>query len=108
MGAVLKGRDLDLGREVALKVLREDYRDDATMIRRFVEAAQIGGQLEHPGVVPMYELGTMARSGALQARGVRHVCASDVRFAIVVEIVEHRKSQGPRNANSRSNGTETG
>ena len=49
MGAILKGRDPDLGRDVALKVLREDHRDDADMIRRFVEEAQIGGQLQHPG-----------------------------------------------------------
>jgi serine/threonine-protein kinase len=60
MGAVLKGRDPDLGRDVALKVLRDDYRDDATMVRRFVEEAQIGGQLQHPGIVPIYELGTLA------------------------------------------------
>ncbi len=60
MGAVLKGRDPDLGRDVALKVLREDFRDDADMVRRFVEEAQIGGQLQHPGIVPIYELGTMA------------------------------------------------
>ncbi len=37
MGAVLKGRDPDLGRDVALKVLREDLRDNADMVRRFVE-----------------------------------------------------------------------
>ena len=60
MGAILKGRDPDLGRDVALKVLREDYRDDADMVRRFVEEAQIGGQLQHPGIVPIYELGTFA------------------------------------------------
>jgi eukaryotic-like serine/threonine-protein kinase len=48
MGAVLKGHDPDLGREVALKVLREEYGDDANMVRRFVEEAQIGGQLQHP------------------------------------------------------------
>jgi serine/threonine-protein kinase len=60
MGAVLKGRDPDLGRDVALKVLRDDYRDDTTMVRRFVEEAQIGGQLQHPGIVPIYELGTLA------------------------------------------------
>src|SRR5262249_60352217 len=60
MGAVLKGRDPDLGRDVALKVLREDLRANAEMVRRFVEEAQIGGQLQHPGVVPIYELGTMA------------------------------------------------
>jgi serine/threonine-protein kinase len=60
MGAVLKGRDPDLGRDVALKVLRDDLRDDADLVRRFVEEAQIGGQLQHPGIVPIYELGTFA------------------------------------------------
>jgi eukaryotic-like serine/threonine-protein kinase len=62
MGAVLKGRDPDLGRDVALKVLREDLRDNADMVRRFVEEAQIGGQLQHPGIVPIYELGTFGDS----------------------------------------------
>ena len=60
MGAVLKGRDPDLGRDVAIKVLRDDLRDNADLVRRFVEEAQIGGQLQHPGVVPIYELGTFA------------------------------------------------
>ena len=60
MGAVLKGRDPDLGRDVAVKVLLDDHRDDADLVRRFVEEAQIGGQLQHPGIVPIYELGTFA------------------------------------------------
>ncbi len=60
MGSVLKGRDPDLGRDVAIKVLREDLREDGDLVRRFVEEAQIGGQLQHPGVVPIYELGTFA------------------------------------------------
>src|SRR5262249_62040374 len=59
MGAILKGRDPDLGRDVALKVLREDLRDNADIVRRFVEEAQIGGQHQHPGVVPIDELGTI-------------------------------------------------
>ncbi len=60
MGAILKGRDPDLGRDVAIKVLRADLSDKADLVRRFVEEAQIGGQLQHPGVVPIYELGTFA------------------------------------------------
>src|SRR5262249_10353952 len=60
MGAVLKGRDPDLGRDVAIKVLREDLRDNGDLVGRFVEEAQIGGQLQHPGMVPIYELGTFA------------------------------------------------
>jgi tetratricopeptide (TPR) repeat protein len=60
MGAVFRGRDPDLGRDVALKVLREDLGSHPSLIRRFVEEAQIGGQLQHPGIVPVYELGTLA------------------------------------------------
>jgi serine/threonine protein kinase len=57
MGAVLKGRDTDLGRDLAVKVLLEKHRDNPGLLRRFVEEAQIGGQLQHPGIVPVYELG---------------------------------------------------
>ena len=57
MGVVLKGRDVDLGRDLAVKVLLEKHRDHPEMVRRFVEEAQIGGQLQHPGIVPVYELG---------------------------------------------------
>lgn len=60
MGRVLKGRDPDLGRDVAIKVLGEDLSDNPIMVRRFVEEAQIGGQLQHPGVVPVHELGVFA------------------------------------------------
>jgi serine/threonine protein kinase len=57
MGAVHKGRDASLGREVAVKVLLETHQEKPELVRRFVEEAQIGGQLQHPGVVPVYELG---------------------------------------------------
>ncbi len=60
MGAVHRGRDLDLGRDLALKVLLNRHRDRPDLVGRFVEEAQICGQLQHPGVVPVYELGTMA------------------------------------------------
>jgi eukaryotic-like serine/threonine-protein kinase len=60
MGAVLKGRDPDLGRDLAVKILLEEHQDDADLVRRFIEEAQIGGQLQHPGIVPVYELGKFA------------------------------------------------
>ena len=60
MGAVLKGRDPDLGRDLAVKVLLRGPRDNPDLVRRFVEEAQIAGQLQHPGIVPVYELGTFA------------------------------------------------
>jgi tetratricopeptide (TPR) repeat protein len=60
MGVIIKGRDSDLGRDLAVKVLLEQHRENPDLIRRFVEEAQISGQLQHPGVVPIYELGTLA------------------------------------------------
>jgi hypothetical protein len=60
MGAILRGRDGDLGRDLAVKVLLEAHKDKPELIRRFVEEAQIGGQLQHPGVVPIYDIGTFA------------------------------------------------
>jgi serine/threonine-protein kinase len=60
MGAILKGRDVDLGRDVAIKVLLEAHKGKADLVQRFVEEAQIAGQLQHPGVVPVYELGQLA------------------------------------------------
>jgi tetratricopeptide (TPR) repeat protein len=57
MGAVFKGRDTDLGRDIAVKILLEGHAGRTELLQRFVEEAQIGGQLQHPGVVPIYELG---------------------------------------------------
>ena len=57
VGAVHRGHDQDLGRDVAMKFLHEKYKDEPAILHRFVEEAQIGGQLQHPGIVPVYELG---------------------------------------------------
>ncbi len=45
MGAVLKGRDVELGRDVAVKVLLEAHAGRTELLQRFVEEAQIAGQL---------------------------------------------------------------
>ena len=60
MGVILKGHDTDLGRDVAFKVLDKELARRPAVVQRFVEEAQIGGQLQHPGIVPVYELGLMA------------------------------------------------
>jgi WD40 repeat protein/serine/threonine protein kinase/tetratricopeptide (TPR) repeat protein len=60
MGAILKGRDTDLGRDLAIKVLLDQHKDKPDVVQRFIEEAQIGGQLQHPGIAPIYELGQFA------------------------------------------------
>lgn len=57
MGAILRARDADLGRELAVKVLLERHADRPEVAQRFIEEAQIGGQLQHPGIVPVYDIG---------------------------------------------------
>src|SRR5262249_14907749 len=42
MGAVLRGRDVDLGRDLAIKVLLEKYVARPEVARRFIEEAQVG------------------------------------------------------------------
>lgn len=57
MGVVLRARDKDLGRDLVIKVLAEKHKNNPNVIQRFLEEAQIGGQLQHPGIAPLYELG---------------------------------------------------
>lgn len=68
MGVIYKVWDPDLRRHVAMKSLRSRRsklagRDQEDRVRgRFLEEAQITGQLEHPGIVPVHELGVDADS----------------------------------------------
>ena len=57
VGVILRAHDTDLGRDIAIKQLRQRYQNNPALLQRFVEEAQIGGQLEHPGIVPVYDLG---------------------------------------------------
>ena len=50
-------RDNDLNREVALKEMRKDLADVASLRQRFLKEAQITAQLEHPNIVPVHGLG---------------------------------------------------
>ncbi|HZW32297.1 MAG TPA: tetratricopeptide repeat protein [Isosphaeraceae bacterium] len=58
LGRVYLARDEELGREVALKEIRPDKVAEAHLRGRFVLEAEINGGLEHPGIVPVYSLGT--------------------------------------------------
>jgi predicted Zn finger-like uncharacterized protein len=55
MGAIMRAVDQDIRREVAVKFLLNHA--DARHKARFVEEAQITGQLEHPNIVPIHQLG---------------------------------------------------
>jgi serine/threonine protein kinase/DNA-binding SARP family transcriptional activator len=56
LGQVSLARDDKLGRQVALKEIRPDRLGSAHLQRRFLTEAGITSQLEHPGIVPIYQL----------------------------------------------------
>jgi tetratricopeptide (TPR) repeat protein len=60
MGVVLLAREQSLGRPLAVKVLLSRYDDDPQMQQRFLEEAQVMGQLQHPGVPAVHQLGKLS------------------------------------------------
>ena len=58
LGAVFVALDAELHREVALKQILDHHADDPASRQRFLLEAEITGGLEHPGIVPVYGLGT--------------------------------------------------
>ena len=59
MGEVRRVRDRDLGRTMAMKIIGSDLMQRPKMLARFIEEAQCSAQLQHPGIVPVHELGRL-------------------------------------------------
>ncbi|MEI9898734.1 MAG: serine/threonine-protein kinase [Chthoniobacter sp.] len=55
MGAIMQARQQATQRDVAMKVMLESQNEDGVL--RFIDEAQVTAQLEHPNIVPIYELG---------------------------------------------------
>ncbi|NHC22424.1 protein kinase [Nocardioides sp. IC4_145] len=60
MGEVWRATDGTLGREVAVKLLKTEYADDATFRSRFETEARHAASLHHPGVAAVYDFGEAA------------------------------------------------
>jgi serine/threonine protein kinase len=71
MGEVFRAKDLRLGRDVALKILPDQFASDPDRIARFQREAQLLAALNHPHIAAIY--------GLEEADGVR---------ALVLELVE--------------------
>src|SRR5829696_2897518 len=59
MGVVYRAHDRLLNRTVAVKVMRGKYLCRPDLMRRFLAEARISARLQHPGIVPVYEVGTL-------------------------------------------------
>jgi Tol biopolymer transport system component len=58
MGEVYRARDPRLGREVAIKLIPETFAKDASRLHRFEQEARAAGQLNHPNILTVYDVGT--------------------------------------------------
>jgi len=59
MGEVRRVRDRRLGRTLALKTVHALALDHPELVARFREEAQATAQLQHPGIVPIHDLGSL-------------------------------------------------
>src|SRR5262245_20124110 len=57
MGEILLAKDTRIARQVAVKVLKEGLRVKRDYRSRFLLEARLQGQLEHPAIVPVHDLG---------------------------------------------------
>jgi serine/threonine-protein kinase len=58
MATIFRATDDNLGREVAVKVLRPEFGSDAQFVERFEHEAQSAASLSHPNIVQVYDYGT--------------------------------------------------
>jgi eukaryotic-like serine/threonine-protein kinase len=95
MGSVFAAEDRGLGRVVAIKRLREGFEHDPALRRRFVLEAQIGAQLEHPNIVPLYSFErTETGAPAFAMQLVEGVTLTEYMKVAAEASVESRRTGG--------------
>jgi len=86
MGEIVSASDPEIGRTVAIKRMRDGLSAPA-LVARFVREARIQGQLEHPAIVPVYELGT-------DDSGAPVIVMKQLRGTTLAEVL--RRGNAPR------------
>ncbi len=80
LGEVYLAEDTELHRRVALKEIQAKHANNPVSRDRFVSEAEITGKLEHPGVVPVYGMGTYLDGRPFYA--MRFIKGEDLTTAI--------------------------
>src|SRR6516162_9208313 len=83
MGEVYRARDLKLKREVAIKILPEEFSRDADRVSRFQREAEVLASLNHPSIAAIYDL--------QEAKGSRFL----VLEVVEGETLSDRIARGP-------------
>jgi tetratricopeptide (TPR) repeat protein/predicted Ser/Thr protein kinase len=90
MGAVYKARDVELGRMVALKVIRPDLARNRAILDRFKQELILATQVTHRNVVRIYDLG--------EAEGVKFITMEYVEGQDLAAVIHQRAKLPPHEA----------
>ncbi len=88
MGEVKLCHDSLIGRDVAVKVMHSGFGTDSDARSRFLREARVQGQLEHPSVVPVYDLGR-------NAQGEPFFTMKRVKGLTLEEVIEGHRNGDP-------------
>ena len=93
MGEVYVARDAVLGRDLALKVLRQDVTWDANRLERFVQEARAASALNQPHLISIYDIGESApkRNGVAQGPPVLYIAMELVAGETLRKAIEARR-----------------
>ena len=82
MAVVYRAQDMLLEREVAVKILREQYASDAEFVERFRLEAQAAASFNHPNVVSIYDVG--------EENGVHYIVMEYVEGETLKDVIRRR------------------
>ena len=88
MGHIYSVYDKDIKRYTVLKVIQAEYKEDPNIISRFIFEARISGELEHPNIVPMHDLGYLPGYGI-------YFTMTFVHGESLFDILKHLKARDP-------------
>ena len=98
MGEVYLAKDAVLGRELALKILRQDVTRDPARLERFIHEARAASALNHPHLISIYDIGESApkRNGVAVGPPVLYIAMELVSGKTLRNVIEDRRPRCPR------------
>src|SRR6185503_1618255 len=93
MGEVYLARDAVLGRDLALKILRQDVTWDTNRLERFVQEARAASALNHPHLIAIYDIGESApkRNGVATGPPVLYIAMELVAGETLRKAIESKR-----------------
>ncbi|NQZ69959.1 MAG: protein kinase [Lentisphaeria bacterium] len=92
MGKLFLVIDKDFNRQIIMKVLKPEQKSDAMLIRTFVREARITGQLSHPNIVPVHDMGYHEKNGIyFTMKYVHGESLSEILYQLELGNPEYKK-----------------